>query len=268
VSGVSGVDGIWVLLDATRGPADGSHAKCLKWIEKNGRDAQDGRLVELSGLSSPPPPILQTLNSTALIPARPEELKKIDHYAALSAMPKIWDVADAGDAVDARDVADPADDPPDGDEGVLVDGPADSLGLEAGSSTSTPTPAPVSTPVSVPVGQAPARGKHIQARRRKDGPTLREEARKKLRERLDEKMKENQGQGTSQGQSGTASRDGSVVAPSASATGEEAEVKVSEGGAQPPEKKIRVNSASDDRSVLGEDDTRGELESQDDRMVL
>jgi hypothetical protein len=109
----------------------------------------NGELVEEPTAS----PLLHTLNTSALIATTTDELAKIEHYTALSSYPKIWDGAE------------------DAEGGVIV----------------PPDAEPEDVPVR-PVGQAPARGKHIK-QRQKEGPTVREEARKKLREKVSERMK-------------------------------------------------------------------------------
>jgi hypothetical protein len=79
--------------------------------------------------------------------------------------------------------------------------------------------------VAHPVGQSRARGKPTRMRQQ-DGPTVREEARKKLRERISEKMK---AQNVNQDQDSMRSSTVSEDAPN-----------------EPPEKKTKV---------LGEDET-------------
>jgi hypothetical protein len=139
---------VWVLLDSSRGPEGGPSVKVLRHL--------NGELVDDPTAS----PLLKTLNTSALIATTADELAKIEHYAALSSYPKIWDGAE------------------DAEGGVIV----------------PPDAEPEDVPVP-PVGQAPARGKHIK-QRQKEGPTVREEARTKLREKVSERMKAQAGSGT------------------------------------------------------------------------
>lgn len=74
--------------------------------------------------------------------------------------------------------------------------------------------------IAHPVGQTRARGKPTRMRQQ-DGPTVREEARKKLRERISEKMKaQNMGQDQDSIPSGTVSENAPGEPPEKKTKGE------------------------------------------------